>query len=340
MTYIVNRQKRKIFVAQHAPGRHERKGLTSRDVFKMFPDTETAEEWFEEVLWKGHVVCGHCGSTDRAVGRESRKPMPYWCPDCKNYFSVRTGTVLARSKIKLEDWAFAIYLQASSLKGISSMKLHRELGITQKSAWFMAHRIREAYEAHSEFSGEVEMDEVYIGGLKRHKRGKAIEKMPHGTGGVGKTAVVGLKERDTGRIYAQVVPDAKRKTLHQIIEERVVHGSTMYTDEWIGYKKMPHHKHKTVRHGVREYVRGKVHVNGVESFWAVLQRAHMGVFHKLSPKHLQRYINEFYTRSNIRDLDTLDQMKHMVAMMIGKRLTYRNLKAPNGLDSMAQEATL
>ena len=329
-------------MARKAPGRHQRKGITSRQVFKMFPNTEAAEKWFEQILWDGHVVCPHCGSVDTAKARKNRKPMPYHCPDCRKYFSVKTGTVMARSKIPVEDWAYAIYLQASSLKGISSMKLPREIGVTQKSAWFMAHRIREAYEKQGLFSAEVEVevevDEKYMGGLKKHKRRDSKSLVP-GTGGAGKTIVLGILDRESGNVHAEVSQNTKRETLHKFIEDRTDPGATVYTDELAAYGKM-RRTHKTVSHGVREYVRGRVHVNGVESFWAVLQRAHMGVFHKMSPKHLQRYINEFAGRHNIRDLDTLDQMKHMVAQMIGKRLTYDALKAPHphGLDSFAQEA--
>ena len=325
-------------MAQKGPGRNERKGITSREIFKMFPDMEAAEKWFEAILWDGHVVCPHCGAVDTAKARKNRKPMPYHCPDCRKYFSVKTGTVMAQSKIKLEDWAYAVYLQASSLKGISSMKLHRELGITQKSAWFMAHRIREAYQQQGLFGSEVEVDEKYMGGLKKHKRADSKSLVP-GTGGAGKTIILGILDRESGNVHAEVAMNTKRETLHTFIEEHTEPESMVYTDEYVAYRKM-RRTHKTVRHGVREYVRGRVHVNGVESFWAVMQRAHMGVFHKFSPKHLQRYINEFAGRHNIRDMDRLDQMKHMVAQMIGKRLTYKNLKAPHphGLDSFAQEA--
>ena len=247
-------------MARKAPGRHQRKGITSREIFKMFPDSLAAEKWFESILWDGHVVCPHCGAVDTAKERKSRAPMPYHCPDCRKYFSVKTNTCMARSKIPLEDWAFALYLQASSLKGVSSMKLHRELDITQKSAWFMAHRIREAYEEQGRFSGEVELDEDYFGGLKKHKRGKNL---PKGTGSVGKTIIVGVKERASGNVHAEVVQSTDRKTLHGIIEKHVEPNSYVYTDEERAYRKMPNQTHKTVRHGVKEYVRGRVHVNGV-----------------------------------------------------------------------------
>ena len=321
-------------MSQKAPGRHYRKGLTAREIYKMFPDKDAAEKWFESIVWQDGRFCPHCGSLD-TIERKSRKPMPYRCREnkCRKYFNVRTGTPMAHSNIKLEDWAVAVYMQASSLKGVSSMKLHRELGIGQKAAWFLGHRIREAYEDQCEF-GDAEVDEAYFGGLEKNKH--EWKKLHAGTGGVGKTALVGVKDRKSGNVHVEVVSSVNRETLHGIVQERTKEGATIYTDEASAYKGMPR-KHKMVRHSVGEYVKGEAHTNGVESFWATLKRAHMGTFHKLSPKHLQRYANEFAGRNNVRDLDTIDQMQHTVAQMMGKRLTYKNLKAPNGLSSHARE---
>ena len=321
-------------MATNAPGKHFREGLTTREIMRMFPDTATAERWFESIVWDGGRFCPHCGSLDTKE-RASRKPMPYWCRDCRKYFSVLTGTPMARSKIPLEDWAVAVYMQATSLKGVSSMKLHRELGITQKSAWFMAHRIREAYEEQGEF-GDAEIDESYFGGLEKNKH--KVKRLHRGTGGVGKTILVGIKDRESGNVHAQVVSSANRETLHGIVAKRTKRGATVYTDEATAYKGMPR-EHRVVKHSVGEYVKGKAHTNGIESFWATLKRAHMGTCHKRSPKHLHRYANEFAGRNNIRDHNTIDQMRHMVAHMTGKRLTYKALKRDNGLDSHARPLT-
>ena len=264
--------------------------------------------------------------------------MPYGCRDCREYFRIRTGTPMHRSKIVLRDWAYAIYLHSVSLKGVSSMRLHRELGINQKSAWFMAHRIREAFEPQAKFSGETEVDEVYMGGLEKNKH--EHKKLNAGRGTVGKTAVVGVKERASGNVHAEVVSSVNRNTLHGIIENKTVEGTKVYTDEAVAYRHIPKRDHEAVNHSVGQYVKAKAHTNGIESFWATLRRAHMGTFHKFSPKHLQRYVNEFAAKNNIRDLETIDQMRHVVHQMPQERLTYSQLKAPHpdGLSNHAREA--
>ena len=325
-------------MAANAPGRHRRQGVTSRDLMVMFPDAPTAERWFEDVAWgETGRYCPRCASTDTKE-RPTRKPMPYWCRDCRAYFSVRTGTPMERSKIPFHDWAVAIYLQATSLKGVSSMRLHRELGITQKSAWFLAHRIREAYEEQGAF-GDAEMDEAYFGGKEKNKH--KAKKLNAGRGTVGKTAIVGVRERASGNVHAEVATSVAQPALHGIAEDRTKENATVYTDDARAYQGV-NRRHEVVRHSAGEYVRGNAHTNGIESFWATLKRAHIGVFHKLSPKHLHRYANEFAGRNNIRDLDTIDQMRHMVACMVGKRLTYKALKAPHpeGLSSHARALAL
>ena len=240
-----------------------------------------------------------------------------------------------RSKIALRDWAYAIYLHSVSLKGVSSMRLHRGLGISQKSAWHMAHRIRAAFEPQRRFAGEVEVDEVYMGGLEKNKH--ESKKLHAGTGGVTK---IGVKERESGNVHAEVVKNVNRETLHGMIDNHTEEGSKVYTDQLHAYRHIPKRDHEAIAHNIGEYVKGKAHPNGIESFWAVLRRAHMGTFHKFSPKHLQRYVNEFAAKNNIRDMDTIDQMRHVVRQMPMKRLTYKQLKAPHpdGLSSHAREA--
>ena len=159
-------------LTKKAPGKSHREGISLIQLFKMFPDEHAAETWFEDQRWgkdKENLHCPRCGCTERIRPRESRKPMPWYCGDCSKYFSVRTGTCMEESRLPLQKWLFGIYLHMTSLKGISSMKLHRELDITQKTAWFLSHRIREAYETSSEpFSGPVEADETYIGGKRKN----------------------------------------------------------------------------------------------------------------------------------------------------------------------------
>ena len=289
----------------------------------MFPDEQAAIEWFEYERWgETGLFCPRCGGCDKVKPVASGSSMPYHCGDCRRYFSVRVGTLMERRKIPLQKWAIAIFLETTSLKGISSMKLHRDLGITQKSAWFMLQRIRDAYETvKPTLDGPVEVDEAYMGGKEKNKH--ASKKQHAGRGTVGKTAVIGLKDRETNQVRAEVVQNTKQETLHAFIAENASEEATKYTDEHKGYLGLSHHK--TVRHGIGEYVRDQAHTNGIESFWAMLKRGYYGTFHHVSPKHLHRYVNEFAGRHNVRDKDTIDQMRALVAGMVGKRLMYAEL---------------
>ena len=310
-----------------APGQAQREGLTLIDIFDMFPTEEAATAWFEAVVWPSGRCCGHCGSV-RTSETPGGRPMPYWCTDCRSYFSVRTGTALARSKVPLRKWAVAVYICVTNLKSVSSMKLHRDLGVSQKTAWFMLHRLREAYAGNGgePFRGPVEVDETYMGGLERNKHAK--DKLNAGRGPVGKTPVVGVKDRETKQVAADVVQAVDGATLGAIVRHHAEPGATVYTDDHGGYGAIgDDYDHDTVRHSVAEYVRGMAHTNGIESFWSMLKRAHKGTFHKLSAKHLQRYVNEFAAKQNTRQMDTIDQMRHLVAGLVGRRLMYRDLTA-------------
>ena len=313
----------------NAPGKNFRKGISLIEIVEMFPDDETAERWFEEQRWgkagEPHC-CPLCGSKDRVNATKSGKPLPYWCGSCRRHFSVRSGTVMHRSKIPLRKWAIAIYLWATSLKSVSSMKLHRDLNITQKSAYFLAQRLREAWsDMGGDMAGPVEVDETFVGGkaknMHAHKRAELT-----GRGGVDKTAVAGARDRATGQVSASVIGGTDARTLHGFVAERVAEGATVITDEHFGYRGIPH-PHRTVKHSVSQYVNGMAHTNGIESFWAALKRGYHGTFHHISPKHLQRYVAEFATRHNLRPQDTATIMSETVARMVGKRLTYATLTA-------------
>ena len=183
-------------------------------LLEMFPDEKSATKWFEAQTWSDDRCCGHCGSV-RTREVPKARPMPYWCSDCRSYFSVRTGTALERSKVPLQKWTIAIYLELTSLKSISSMKLHRDIGVSQPTAWFMLHRIREGWkqsDGGGRFSGPVEVDETYMGG-KRRNMSISKRKQLTGRGLVGKAAVVGIKDRESNRIAAKVVASTDKATL-------------------------------------------------------------------------------------------------------------------------------
>ena len=293
----------------------------------MFPDEQSAADWFESLVWpNGERHCPRCGCTETTIAADT-SGLPYYCTGCKRSFSVRIGTALERSKVPLRKWVFAIYLEMTNLKGVSSMKLHRDIKVTQKTAWFMLNRIRQAWasEASDVFSGPVEVDETYIGG-RRKSMSKAKRKTMTGRGTIGKSIVAGAKDRETNQVSAAVVPGTDKPTLQSFVAGRAAPGATVYTDEHGAYRGMPFN-HETVNHGTGEYVRQQAHINGMESFWAMLKRGYHGTYHHISPKHLHRYVAVFAGRHNVRESDTIDQMASVVTGMVGKRLMYRDLIA-------------
>ena len=306
-----------------APGRCDREGMSVIELFKMFPDNESARKWMEYLRWPNDERhCPHCGSLKtKTVPNE--KPMPYHCGDCRKYFSVKTGTVMQSSKIGLQKWVIAIYLMSTSLKGVSSMKLHRDLGVTQKTAWFLAQKIRQGWlegqDDTDKLEGVVEVDETYIGGKAKNMSAKERKAHKHYSN---KETVVGILERD-GEIR---VAHVRKQDAPDQVRENVEAGSTVMTDAAVVYKNLgADFDHQVVNHSIGEYVRGQAHTNGIESFWAMLKRGYTGTYHKMSPKHLSRYITEFAGRHNLRDYDTIIQMEMVAKGFVGKRLRYQDL---------------
>ena len=319
-----------------APGKSHREGISLIKIMRRFPDDATAEAWFVKRRWPDGVHCPHCGSTNVQSGAK-HKSMPYRCreKECGKRFSAKTGTVMEGSKLGFQVWMIATYQMTTSLKSVSSMKLHRDLNINQRSAWFLAHRLRVALADQGDvFSGPVEVDETYMGGKMKNMHGKkrreARQKPDYG-----KIIVAGARDRATGAVRAQTVAAADKETLSAFIGTHAAPDAAIYTDEARAYSGLSNRE--SVNHSKGEYVRDDgVSTNGMESFWSMFKRGHVGTFHKISPKHLDRYVQEFAARHNLREADTIDIIGAVADGGVGKRLRYRELIADNGLASGAR----
>ena len=320
----------------------DRERVSLMDMAEMFPTEDAARNWFEAKIWPDGRHCPRCKS-DKTC--ESTHPsMPYWCGACRSYFSVKTGTVMERSKISLRKWAYAVFLHLSSLKGVASTKLANDINVSQPCAWYMLHRIRKAFDVDDGgdrgqlFKGPAEADEAYIGGRRKNmSNSKRAELADTGRGAVGKEAIVGVKDRETKRVAVRHVQNTDGPHVAGFVAENVAPGATVYTDESGVYNILDAwYSHESVNHSVREFVKGMAHTNGIESFWAMMKRGIIGTYHKLSPKHLHRYTAEFAGRHNLRERDTITQMGELAFGMAGKRLTYASLIADNGLASGAR----
>jgi transposase-like protein len=297
-----------------------RSTISAFQLFQKFPNAESARTYLEGRLWPNGTKCPSCSTTDR-IG--ARKNGYYRCGKCKLDFTVRTGTIFERSHVPLHKWIYAMYLLVTSRKGISSLQLAKEIGITQKSAWFVLHRLREACgKDFTMLKGIVEVDEVYLGGLESNKHMKQrVQGVPK------KTAVVAMRERN-GRTKAVVPETVSSMSLEKIIRDNVEPGSTIHTDEFMAYRRVgKSFNHGTVNHLKGEYSKNGVTTNGIESVFAVLKRGLHGVYHHASEKHMARYVDEFTFRLNDGNVKrhTWDRLDSFVSAVSGIRLTYERL---------------
>jgi transposase-like protein len=298
---------------------------TLQAAINYFSDKDVCFNFMVSMRWAdGIAICQHCGN-DKTSFLSTRR---IWkCKACKKQFSVKMGTIFEDSPIGLDKWLTAMWLIVNAKNGISSYEIHRAIGVTQKTAWFMAHRIRLAMENGSfeKLSGNVEVDETFIGGKAKNMHAAKRKAIIQGRGSVGKTAVMGLLERK-GRVLAKVIEKTDRETLHAEVKNHVEKDSNLFTDEWRSYRGLDEeYIHQVINHGI-EYVKGNVHTNGIENFWALLKRTIKGTYVSVEPFHLERYLAEQTFRFNERKGKDKDRFIGVLKAVSGKRLTYDELR--------------
>jgi len=303
------------------------------DAVRYFADTKVCNDYMRSIKWPDGLACCHkCGST--AVYELSTRPI-LKCRDCKKQFSYKVGTIFEDSPLGLDKWFPAVWAIANCKNGISSHELGRALGVTQKTAWFMLHRIREAMRTGTfqKLAGAIESDETFIGGEARNMHAHKRERKIRGRGSVGKRIVHGLLQRG-GDVRAKVVDSTERAELHPIIISNVSKGSNLYTDSALSYETLDKYfLHEAINHA-EEYVRGEVHTNGLENFWSLFKRMLKGTYVSVAPFHLQRYVDEEVCRYNARKGKDGDRFAAAMSRVVGRRVTWRQLTAQDGCGFM------
>ena len=292
---------------------------------EYFKDEQTCLDYLAYQRWQGNVICTHCNHNK--VYQLQGETKRYKCAKCRKQFTAKAGLIFEDSKIPLRKWFAAIYFILAHRKGISSYQLARDLQITQKSAWFMGHRIRHAIKQgtfEKPLDGIVEIDETFVGGKNKNRHANKKVKHSQGRSYKDKTPVLGIIQRQ-GELRAFTVPDTKQESIQPIIEEQVQYGATIYTDEWWAYRDLNQlYNHAIVNHAARQYVNGIIHTNTIEGFWGQFKRSIIGIYVQVSPKHLQRYVDEAVYRYNTKALTD----GHKALNLLGKEtgsLKYKQL---------------